>query len=265
MAGGPDALSGYLLSGEAFSGIVSGDFEAVDLFLELWPRATNELLVTGRPGSFLAESEGVASLLSCLAQAGEWLLEFFVASNQNLRTAALQALKQQKADPEKRLSLKKNQQISTAAANADYNVTFWNQSGGDLLTLHSSDLWPSSIMFIVSKPGKEFKIGTQALAWSWLASGWAQGEMDGYCIWNTPRGSWFGVNIHVPVQILGIGTAPYYQVAWSETGKNEWHTPVDDPATPFTFPKTLGYEIEIKTQCGHASIVANVFVKKLLK
>ncbi|KAF5579661.1 amidohydrolase [Fusarium subglutinans] len=237
MAGGPDALSGYLLSGEAFSGIVSGDFEAVDLFLELWPQATNELLVTGRLGSFLAESEGVASLLDCLVEAGEWLLKIFVVSAKDsgdaprrdkmlpkndalktlvddpkLRTTALQALKEQKANPEKRLSLKKNQQISTATANPDYNVTFWNQSGGDLLSLHSSDLWPSTIMFIVTKPGKEFKIGTQTLAWSWLMSGWAQGEMDGYCIWNTPRGSWFGVNIHLPglrtAKMSGIPPSP---------------------------------------------------------
>ncbi|KAI6760446.1 hypothetical protein HG530_009306 [Fusarium avenaceum] len=290
MAGGADALSGFLVSGDAFPGIVAGDYEAVELFFDLWLQSTNELLVTGRAGSFLAESEGVDSILACLARAGKWLLELAVASTKDsghaskrdemlprkdalkalvddpkLRATALQAFKQHKDNPEKSLAFKKNEQIVTAAASADYNVTFWNQSGGDLLTLQSSDLWPSSIMFIVSKPGKEFKIGTQALAWSWLASGWAQGEMDGYCVWNTPHGSWFGVNIHVPAQFLGIGTAPYYQVAWSEAGKNQWHTPVDDPATPFTFPTTLGYEIEIRTTCGHASIVANVFVKKVVK
>ena len=118
-------------------------------------------------------------------------------------------------------------------------------------------------MYVQSYPAQSFQIGSQALAWSWIASGFAQGTMDGDVVWNAPNGSWFGVNVHVPAQFLGAGTAPYYQVCWSEPGKTDWFTPVDDPATPFSFPTSLGYQIDITTSCGHASIAVTIKVAKL--
>ncbi|KAF5595676.1 BCS1-mitochondrial of the AAA family of ATPase [Fusarium pseudocircinatum] len=94
-------------------------------------------------------------------------------------------------------------------------------------------------------------------AWFFTTGAWAQGEMDGYCTWYAPNGSWFGVNIHCPVQFLGTGTAPYYEVAWSEGGKETFFKPVDEPFMSFDFPRSLGYDIQIKPQSGHSSIIVD--------
>lgn len=85
--------------------------------------------------------------------------------------------------------------------------------------------------------------------------------MEGAVIWHGPNGRWFGLNIHVPPQFIWIGTAPYYKIAWDEEGENNWFTPVDDPAKPFTFP-ALGYQIEVRPTCGSYSISVSINVSK---
>lgn len=130
------------------------------------------------------------------------------------------------------------------------------------MKLWKYDLWPYALVTVNSIPAQEFRFETQSLAWSYALGGFSHGEMSGWCIWDMENGSWFGVEIWVPSQYLYIGTAPYYRVCWSETPNNEWHTPVDDPATPFTFPTSTGYQVEIKTVCGHTSIDATITVKK---
>ncbi|CZR46558.1 uncharacterized protein FPRO_12007 [Fusarium proliferatum ET1] len=114
-------------------------------------------------------------------------------------------------------------------------------------------------------PDKHFRTGSTTLAWFFTNGAWAQGDMDGCCMWYAPNGSWFGVNIHCPVQIFGIGTAPYYEVAWSEWGKETFFKPVDEPFISFDFPRSLGYDIQIEPQSGHSAIIVDVIINKITK
>ncbi|KAI1043214.1 hypothetical protein LB505_006120 [Fusarium chuoi] len=100
-------------------------------------------------------------------------------------------------------------------------------------------------------PDKHFRTGLTSLAWFFTNVAWAQGDMNGY------------FNIHCPVQIFGIGTSPYYEVAWSEWGKETFFKPVDEPFTSFDFPRSLGYDIQIKPQSGHSTIIVDVIVNKI--
>jgi hypothetical protein len=181
------------------------------------------------------------------------------------RAEALQIQKAFKAKvPTEKVAPSKLGEVTEAAV-PDYGQTWFNLTGGEMLGLRQMDLWPESIMTVHTKPANSFPMGTQSLTWSWLLSGWDQGPMDGRVVWNAPNNSWFGVNVHVPAQLAGIGYAPYYEVVWSEPGKNTWHSPVSDPATPWSFPTSLGYQIDIRTQCGHASIAVSITVARLKK
>jgi hypothetical protein len=145
---------------------------------------------------------------------------------------------------------------------APCTLTWWNQTGGHLLTLHEAQVHPSNILAIKSIPVKHFRTSSTSLAWFFSNGAWAQGEMDGYCIWYAPNGSWFVVNIHCPVQVIGTGTAPYYEVSWSEWGKETFFKPVDEPHMSFDFPRSLGYDIQIKPRSGHSTILVDVIISK---
>ncbi|ENH67083.1 hypothetical protein FOC1_g10004716 [Fusarium oxysporum f. sp. cubense race 1] len=214
MSEGPDALKDHLLSGTVFSVMKSGNVDVAELFFALWLESANGFTVAGASACFLAQDEDEEDIMSCLAQAGHWLIEV-AESETNAPRAAKPADKTGPPPPPER-----------------------RRSGHD--TLKS----------IVD-------------AWFFSNGAWAQGEMDGYSIWYAPNGSWFGVNIHCPVQVIGIGTAPYYEVAWSEWGKETFFKPVDEPHMSFDFPRSLGYNIQIKPQSGHSTILVDVIISKI--
>ncbi|KAG7435275.1 hypothetical protein NW756_002072 [Fusarium oxysporum] len=305
MSEGPDALKDHLLSGTVFSVIKSGNFDVAELFFALWLESANGFTVAGASACFLAQDEDEEDIMSCLAQAGHWLIEVaesesvvcYVKANApraakpadktgppppperrrsghdtlksivdevdpKLFEAAIQALKQHRAKPKNTPSSDLKPQDSRDV-DATYTLTWWNQTGGDLLTLYDAQVHPSFILSVKAMPDKHFRTGSTSLAWFFTNGAWAQGEMDGYSIWYAPNGSWFGVNIHCPVQIIGIGTAPYYEVAWSEWGKETFFKPVDEPHMSFDFPRSIGYNIQIKPQSGHSTILVDVIISKI--
>jgi len=185
-----------------------------------------------------------------------------VDADPKLYEAAIKALQQHRAKA-KDASVSNIGPQDSRDIDATYILTWWNQTGGELLTLYDAQVHPSWILSVKAMPDKHFRTGSTSLAWFFTNGAWAQGEMDGYCIWYTPNGSWFGVNIHCPVQIIGIGTAPYYEVAWSEWGKETFFKPVDEPFMSFDFPRSLGYDIQIKPQSGHSTIIVDVIISKI--
>ncbi|KAI1049370.1 hypothetical protein LB506_005080 [Fusarium annulatum] len=178
-----------------------------------------------------------------------------VDADPKLHEAAIEALKQHRA--------KTTDASIPRDIDATYILTWWNQTAGEHLTLCDAQVHPSWILSVKAMPDKHFRTGSTTLAWFFTNGAWAQGDMDGYCIWYAPNGSWFGVNIHCPVQIFGIGTAPYYEVAWSEWGKETFFKPVDEPFISFDFPRSLGYDIQIEPQSGHSAIIVDVIINKI--
>ncbi|KAG5742776.1 hypothetical protein H9Q69_014276 [Fusarium xylarioides] len=256
------ALKDQLLSGTLFSCIKCGNVDAADLFFALWLESANGLTVAGPSTSFLAQNEGAENIMSCLPQAGRWLTDVAhpesvanyaranaprpakpadktglpppperkrsshdilksIVDDPKLFEAAIQALEQHRAKPKDASSSDLKHQDSRDI-DATYIFTWWNQTGGDLLTLYGAQVHPDWILSVKATPDKHFRTGSTSLAWFLSTGAWAQGEMEGYRIWYAPNGSWFGVNIHCPVQVFGMGTAPYYEVAWSEWGRRRF-------------------------------------------
>ncbi|KAK1973249.1 hypothetical protein LZ30DRAFT_42272 [Colletotrichum cereale] len=90
---------------------------------------------------------------------------------------------------------------------------------------------------------------------------------DGWLVVKTPKGL-VGVNIHVPVRVASIGTEPYYQVWHDESGADvpnpiPWTTPVDDPAKPYTFPSSVGYQVTVKPTSSGTTLFVNVYIDSL--
>lgn len=89
---------------------------------------------------------------------------------------------------------------------------------------HSTTAWnryywaaPSDAMFTISKqPDEKLLAGNsqEDLAWdqvgAFIGGGGTEGYADGQVVWKAPNGKCFGVQVHVPLQILGMGTSPYY-------------------------------------------------------
>lgn len=75
MSEGPDALKDHLLSGTVFSVIKSGNVDVAELFFALWFESANGFTVAGASACFLAQDEDEEDIMSCLAQAGHWLIE----------------------------------------------------------------------------------------------------------------------------------------------------------------------------------------------
>lgn len=75
-----------------------------------------------------------------------------------------------------------------------------------------------------------------------------------------PPTDWFGVRIHQPVQILGIGTGPYFLVSWWDGKENiPWHKHCE-PDQPFTFifPK---FRAEVRGVATHTTLSLMVTIR----
>ncbi|KAF5701246.1 hypothetical protein FGLOB1_10307 [Fusarium globosum] len=271
MSEGPDALKAHLLSDTVFLCIKPGYIEAADLFFSLWLEPANRLLVTGTSvASYVkANSRRVAKPIDKRGPPSppeHWRSSHdtlkSIVGDPKLHEAAIEALKQHRAKTADASSSNVKPQDSRDI-DATYILTWWNQTAGELLTLYDAQVHPSWILSVKAMPDKHFRTGSTTLAWFFTNGAWAQGDMDGYCIWYAPNGSWFGVNIHCPVQIFGIGTAPYYEVAWSEWGKETFFKPVDEPFISFDFLRSLGYDIQIEAQSGHSTIIVDVIIIKI--
>ncbi|KAF5618802.1 uncharacterized protein FTJAE_12163 [Fusarium tjaetaba] len=282
MSEGPDALKDHLISGAVFSCTKSGNVDAAEIFSALWLESSNGFTVAGarRWLTGVAHPESVTCYVKANSPRAAKPIDKSgppppperrqsscdtlksIVDDPKLFEAAIQALRQHRAKTKDSSSSNLKPQDSRDI-DATYILTWWNQTGGDLLTLYDAQVHPSWILSVKAMPDKHFRTGSTILAWFFSNGALAQGVMDGYCIWYAPSGSWFGVNIHCPVQFLGIGTAPYYEVAWSEWGKETFFKPVDEPFMSFDFLRSLGYDIQIKPQSGHSSIIVDVIVSKI--
>ena len=86
------------------------------------------------------------------------------------------------------------------------------------------------------------------------------GPYDMYCLWTANDNSFtFGVKIHVPIQVYGMGTRPYYEVmsgsgaisspSWSGSHTSDNYTwsglPVKITATPNSAHTSLSVDVQI--------------------
>lgn len=103
---------------------------------------------------------------------------------------------------------------------------------------------------------------TQTLAWYQDFSSLFQEEVDGNVTIFPVGGAIIGIQIHVPVQVASIGTAPYYQVGQSDsTGAGfSWTGDYNSEGYKFpNLPANIG-SIVVQPQASHSSLTMNIDV-----
>jgi hypothetical protein len=85
---------------------------------------------------------------------------------------------------------------------------------------------------------------------SWISLGWKNDSTDYH----------FGIKIYVPLQVMGIGDRPYYQIATGYGDSLSWTTPVDDPADPYTLSPVVEIQMQVVPTSYHTglSVVATI-------
>ncbi|KAJ7249669.1 hypothetical protein C8J57DRAFT_1521685 [Mycena rebaudengoi] len=150
---------------------------------------------------------------------------------------------------------------------ADWSVTFFNSSN---ITFDRWGMIVSKEFFsgnLICEPSLKLNksAGVETLSANQFGI-WLEQSADLGVTWRDPAsGQTFGVMAHVPVQIFGIGTEPYYIVKWNDGSKSkDWHKPCN-PTEVYNFPDSLDkFRVEIRAQCSHQTIRVNVTVRSPL-
>ncbi|KAG0203303.1 hypothetical protein B0O80DRAFT_492396 [Mortierella sp. GBAus27b] len=143
---------------------------------------------------------------------------------------------------------------------ADYSQTWINQSSTTFVrSAYAVNAAGNPLETEHMRPGEKLKAreGSETLSWSQGLSTLATGPFDSYVIWSTEDHSYsFGINIHIPVQIYMIGTAPYYQV---QINNGEWQG--EYTADPYVFPTdNFPFVIEVKSVAHHTTLAITVHI-----
>ncbi|CCA76899.1 hypothetical protein PIIN_10884 [Serendipita indica DSM 11827] len=150
---------------------------------------------------------------------------------------------------------------------ADFSLTFTNvsQTAFDRKNLDWGEDPVLGTTHSIPEKTLQARVGVQSLKWSQSLSSIATGN-DALCEWQASNGHWFGVKIHQPVQILGIGTAPYYLVSYYDGNETkDYYQPSSEPGNPFTFPTSLGFQVKVVPTAGHATLALSVNINDLPK
>ena len=108
--------------------------------------------------------------------------------------------------------------------------------------------------------------GLQTMRYTQNLSVVMAGDAYIYCCWND--GDWrFGVRIYEPIQVLAMGSRPYWEVMhdhdlWNKSVSG-WTEPGSDPAMPYSFPAEIGYRIDCAPYSEHSSLSVKVSIQDL--
>lgn len=160
-----------------------------------------------------------------------------------------------------------NTEQVTPTATPNLSMTFFNFSS----TAFSLATWEAYISAVggelVQTPGDTLNAnsGEQVLSEYQLLSGLASAGADLWTIWYDPNTTWrFGVKIHAPVQIIGIGKRPYWFVMYDQqppTSAPTWISSGDDPSSPYTWPSELPFNIQATPQSTHDTLFITINVQ----
>jgi hypothetical protein len=157
--------------------------------------------------------------------------------------------------------------IKADDSSATLVMTFTNYSG----TSFSLDNYYYDISkvagVIQQSPGStlQAQAGVQTLSEYQVLSGFESASADLYTIWYDPSTGWrFGVMIHGPYQLFGIGKAPYWYVM-SDTqpvgSEANWVLSGDDASQPYTWPSDIGFKIVATPTAGHTSLSIEIVIQ----
>ena len=153
---------------------------------------------------------------------------------------------------------------------ADVSVSFVNYSQTSFQRGYWGWQLQEGLGSLEQSPGPTLQAqsGSQAMSASEILSSVATGDYDIFCTWvDLATGSRFGVMIHIPVQIIGIGTAPYWYVSFDNEGTSNvapnWILSGGDPSYPYTWPTSVGFNIVGTPNATHTSLSIEVLIQDL--
>lgn len=153
---------------------------------------------------------------------------------------------------------------------SQWQITFSNFSSVDLtLNYYWHDKLVSQNAAQIPGPTLEASDGVQVMGMDLGAFGsLANNDVDFGCTWLNPKTGWrFGVWIHQPVQVFGMGTGPYFRVACDNITDPtqrpaEWTKPHSDPAAQYAWPtENLGLKVTAMPTAGHDSLSVGVSIE----
>lgn len=149
---------------------------------------------------------------------------------------------------------------SLGAVSPDFSLTWTNWSKDTMDCIYWEVDLSAVTGTVISDPPDTLPQSFQAgLSWYQLISGLAAGNNKGWVLYQAPNGQEFGVRITVPVQVFGIGKAPYWQV--STDGGSTWFN--KSTSDPYTFPDIMGYDVTVTPTAGHSNLYLSVTINDL--
>lgn len=145
----------------------------------------------------------------------------------------------------------------------NYSPTEWTRSvNGSSIDAVMQNLTHTPSGHLKANSGVE-QLGADQSILSFVATGY----IDLYCCWYDPSTTErFGVKIHIPLQVLGMGTAPYWYVMSDKTSNinaaPNWIKAGNDPADSYTWTNVSGYKIRGTPTASHSSLSVDVIIEK---
>lgn len=124
---------------------------------------------------------------------------------------------------------------------------------------------------IVQTPGPVLKSfgGAETYDISNMMSSVAKHAVNMWVTWYCSKLSLrIGTRIVAPVQVFGIGPRPYWEILYDSRPGGEprnWGKSGHDPADPFTWPPSLGIDIQGVSQSWHTALQVDVTLSDLPK
>jgi hypothetical protein len=144
-------------------------------------------------------------------------------------------------------------------------VGYWTDIGQNVLNQHGQ---PGTV---IQEPSKILDpTATQTLSWSQSLLNMPVGDVNSYVAWQNPRtGYRFGIFIRKPVQILYIGTNPYWKIFYDDGTRtfdpfndDFWTKPEESPTKQYTFPDAdkIGALIKLTPTAGETTLLIEISV-----
>ncbi|PGH14301.1 hypothetical protein AJ79_03123 [Helicocarpus griseus UAMH5409] len=216
----------------------------------------DSMIIPGQFTPITAESFGVAEVDEALPEFAELLLAFF-------------GLVRRK-DESKQIRLRLAQAMDTYAPGLGKSLFEPNDSYVYTMTFENltdktfkfcwwdpANLGPGSS--IISQPsGDLIAGGGQTFSWYQMFGEGGHDTLYGSTGFFTPEETHtIGIQIIVPFQALGIGRAPYYQVAVSSSFTGEF------TSQSYLYPRSYGYSIFCNPTASHTSLYVKVTINHL--
>ena len=134
----------------------------------------------------------------------------------------------------------------------------WINTSSTTFTLESWGCSTDTVLGTVNiSPGNtlEAGAGVEKLEWSQALSTIASGYTDGEMVWKDKNGTKIGIQIHVPIQVFFMGTAPYYRV---KLNNGDWEGERHSEEYTFDTAKTPSYKVTVRPTAEHSTFALKV-------